>query len=201
MDRLTVLLHIESAPATDTHTLQLFVIRLFNIAASALKLALSGYYQPAYQLLRDMLEIGNLVDLFGADRRKISEWRMADNQKLKKDFGPAAVRKALSALPQFQAQDRGSKYALLSRHASHVTYIGFQLLSPNNSPQLGPFVHEKFLRAVLEDEGMHLSHAVFALDMLFPQDESVPHLQARLAFTEGLKKYREKYISGARTEL
>ena len=57
LDHLSILMQVESTPGSDSHTLQLFVIRLFNTGASTLKLGLSGYYQIAFQLLRDSLEL------------------------------------------------------------------------------------------------------------------------------------------------
>jgi len=48
---------------TEQRTIQLVGIRLFNAAASAVKLALSGYYQPAFHQVRDILETGFLLDL------------------------------------------------------------------------------------------------------------------------------------------
>lgn len=167
---------------------------MFSVGASALKLALSGYYQPAYQLLRDMLETVNLVDLFRADHSKISEWRGADDKKLAKDFGPAAVRKALSAFPQFVGQDRQKKYALISRHASHATYKGFQLIAPENQPRMGPFLHGKFLKAFLEDQGMHLSHVALALGTLFERDISPLVLSAKGDYLARLGQYHRKYL-------
>ena len=38
--------------------MQLLGIRLFNAAASGMKLALSGYYQTAFQQARDIMETG-----------------------------------------------------------------------------------------------------------------------------------------------
>jgi hypothetical protein len=48
----------------DETTMQLLGIRLFNAAASGIKLALSGYYQTAFHQARDIIEIGYLLDYF-----------------------------------------------------------------------------------------------------------------------------------------
>jgi hypothetical protein len=50
-------------------TVQLLGIRLFNAAASGMKLALSGYYQTAFQQARDIMENGFLLDYFGCGKQ------------------------------------------------------------------------------------------------------------------------------------
>lgn len=196
LDHLTVLQQAASSPGDDRHTAQLFVIRLFNIGASALKLGLSGYYQQSFQLLRDSLELVNLIDLFRADRTKISAWRLADSKELKKDFGPAAVRTALETFPQFKGQKAGrdKTYATFSEHAAHTTYRGFKLVTLGNSPRLGPFMNAKLLKALLEDLGRHLAHATMALSTLFDKDVGLVVLASKGAYIESLRRYHEKYI-------
>ena len=132
LDHLTELVGVESIAGDDRHTIQLFVMRLFNVGSTVLKLGLSGYYQQAFQLLRDALELVNLIDLFRADRTRIAEWRTADNKKLKKAFGPATVREALEKLSQYRGQKSGREktYAMFSEYAVHTTYRGFKLVSP-----------------------------------------------------------------------
>ncbi len=92
MDHLVNLQAIQSEPGSDTHTLQLIGFRLFNVGATAIKLGLSGYYQAAFQLLRDSLELVNLVDLFNSDSSAISLWRTADEKSWKREFLPVRVR-------------------------------------------------------------------------------------------------------------
>ena len=194
-DHLNVLLQVKATPGDDQHTAQLFVIRLFNVGASALKLGLSGYYQQAFHLLRDSLELVNLVDLFAVEPNKISEWRLADDKTLRKSFGPAAVRQALDGHTEYVGQEaeRARLYALFSGHAAHMTYKGFNLVAPGNSPRMGPFFDEKLLRALMEDMGKHLSHAALGLGLLF-EDVEMPILEGKAAYLETLKRYHEKYI-------
>jgi hypothetical protein len=42
-------------------------VRVFNAAGACLKLARGGYFQPAFAMVRDMLEIEFLSDLFRRD--------------------------------------------------------------------------------------------------------------------------------------
>ena len=196
LDQLIALQNAGSIPGDDVHTAQLFTIRLFNIGASTLKLGLSGYYQQAFQLLRDSLEIVNLLDLFRADHAKLAEWRLADNKVLKKKFGPAAVRSALDAHPQYKGQKAGRDriYAMFSEHAAHATYRGFNLIAPGNSPRIGPFFDSKLLRALLEDLGKHLAHATLAVSTLFSKAEEPAVLASRSAYLVKLARYQGKYI-------
>jgi hypothetical protein len=196
LDHLIALLNESTNPGSDAHTVQLFAIRLFNIGASALKLGLSGYYQQAFQLMRDVLELVNLLDLFRADRSKIAEWRLADNKILKKHFSPASVRTALDSFPDYKGQKAGRdrQYAIFSEHAAHATYRGFNLVAPNNQPRIGPFFDEKLLQAFLEDLGRHLSHVSLAVSTLLDANESTTVLAAKAAYISSLRGYHDKYI-------
>jgi hypothetical protein len=196
LNYLTVLLEVKTQPGDDLHTLQLLVIRQFNVGASAAKLGLSGYYQHAFQVLRDSLELVNLVDLFRAEPAKVTEWRTADERQLAKTFSPRAVRDALAKLPEFSGQDRKRLYALFSGIASHATYKGFQLIAPGNSPRFGPFFDKKLLKALLEDLGKLLSHAALSLGRPFEHAE-LPIQLAKADYIESLRRYYEKHIRAA----
>ncbi len=196
LDHITNLLQVESTPDTDMHTVQLFAIRLFNIGATTLKVGLCGYYQQGFQLLRDSLETVNLLDLFRRDGAKICEWRTADDKKLKKDFGPAAVRQALDKFPAYRGQKNGREkfYGQLSKYAAHTTYRGFTLITSGSEAKLGPFPDPKFLRALLEDTGRYLSHATISLSSLISGDKTTQALEAKASYHDSLQKYKDKYI-------
>lgn len=68
------LTHDHPHASDDELTLQFLGIRLFNSAASSIKLALSGYYQNAFQHLRDILETYFLIDYLLSYREKIPVW-------------------------------------------------------------------------------------------------------------------------------
>lgn len=201
LDHLVALQQANSAPADDTHTVQLFAIRLFNTGGSANKLGLSGYYQQAFQLLRDSLELVNLLDLFRASPTKITEWRLADNRHLKKHFGPAAVRTALDEFSEYKGQKAGRErlYATLSEHAAHATYRGFVLVAPGNRPRLGPFFDNKLLQALLEDLGPHLAHATLAASLLIDDEVSSSVLLAKAEYLDRLRRYHDQYLRPTRT--
>jgi hypothetical protein len=193
MDHLTVLIRVGTAPGSRQHTLQLLAIRLLNNAASVLKLGLSGYYQVGFQLIREMLELVNLVDLFSVEPDKIDVWRTADDKTHKEVFYPVKVRQALEKHPRFSGHRRDGLYKTFSNYAAHPTYKGFQLIAPGNTPQIGAFFDEQLLGALLYEAGRHLPHATISLSLVFGEvDESV--LLAKAAYVNQLRRYHDKYV-------
>ena len=65
----------------DKLMVQLLGIRMFNSAGSAMKLLLSGYYQNAATLMRELLETANLVDYFTINPKLITRWRTASDKE------------------------------------------------------------------------------------------------------------------------
>jgi hypothetical protein len=69
-----------TSQSENERTAQMLGIRLFNAAASGVKLALSGYYQTAFQQARDIMETGFLLDYFRTSPEKIAVWRKSSNE-------------------------------------------------------------------------------------------------------------------------
>ncbi len=67
----------------DETTMQLLGIRLFNAAASGMKLALSGYYQTAFHQARDIMETGFLLDYFRSSPEQRTVWKQSDQKGAK----------------------------------------------------------------------------------------------------------------------
>ena len=86
--------HDYTNQSDDELTLQFLGIRLFNTGASALKLGLSGYCQQGFSLLRDVIEVGFLLDYFGSWPEKISEWKASSDADRMNKFGPKHIRAA-----------------------------------------------------------------------------------------------------------
>jgi len=76
--------------------IQYLGLRIFNGCASAIKLGLSGYYQNAFVLVRDVFETVQLLDYLSTYPEKLLVWEAADKKKRKNEFGPADIRKALA---------------------------------------------------------------------------------------------------------
>jgi hypothetical protein len=79
----------------DLKLIQVLGMRTFNDFGAAVKLCLSGYYQNAALILRDVLETTFLIDLFRGDRTLIAQWRLADKASRLRDFKPVRVRTLL----------------------------------------------------------------------------------------------------------
>jgi hypothetical protein len=107
-------------PASNNElTLQYLGVRLFNAAGASVKLALSGYYQKAFDQVRDLIETYFLVDYLSTYPEKIDEWKRADKQKRISHFGPGFVRNALDKRDGYTSGDRlgelGSSRAVFRR--------------------------------------------------------------------------------------
>ena len=108
-------------------TVQLLGIRLFNAAASGVKLALSGYYQTAFQQARDILETGFLLDYFRTFPESVAAWRTADRATRRELFEPVKIREALDKRDGDTQMRRAEQYRKLSELASHATWRGFAM--------------------------------------------------------------------------
>jgi hypothetical protein len=102
-------------------TTQMLGIRLFNAAASGLKLALSGYYQTAFHQARDIMETGFLLDYVRTSPDKIQVWKTADRATRRKLFDPVQIRKVLDERDGDTEMKRAAGYSKLSELASHAT--------------------------------------------------------------------------------
>lgn len=147
----------------DERTISHLGIRVFNSFATAWKLMASGYYQPATLILRDIVETTNLVNAFRIDRTLIEKWRKADRRSLKRDFGPASIRKILDNAAGLGKSRREEIYIKFSTLAGHPTVDGFSMLRPKGmDAQIGPFSDITALRAVMEEMGMLALQTGFA---------------------------------------
>ncbi len=114
-------------------------IRLFNTSAAATKLARCGYYQPAFTMVRDLMETELLLDLFSRKRVHLTDWRTLPDRERMKRFTPAKVRTILDDLDGFVERKRERAYSILSSYAAHPTPEGWVVISPDNMTQMGPF--------------------------------------------------------------
>ena len=132
------------AYSDDTQALVILrlMARVFNTTGACLKLVRAGYFQPAFTMVRDLLEIEFLADLFVRDRKHLRRWISVDAKTRKKEFKQITIRDALDKLDGQTQKKRAKAYALLSTHATHVDVDGFQMISPNSMTQIGPFPRE-----------------------------------------------------------
>src|SRR5207253_837503 len=144
-DALTALL--KHHPDKDGQELQILRlgIRAFNAAAAAMKLGRAGYYQPASAMVRDIVEVQFLVDLFRRDQSRLEAWIKLEPREREKAFRPVKVRELLDDMDGFTKRKRADAYKLLSNYAAHVSPEGFKIIPPGGLTQIGPYPSKEIL--------------------------------------------------------
>jgi hypothetical protein len=99
---------------------------LFGVS---LKVALSGYYQTAFQQARDIMETGYLLDYFRTSPQQRAVWKQADRKTRGQFFDPVKIRIALDERDSDTTKKREAEYNKLSELASHATFRGFRLMA------------------------------------------------------------------------
>ena len=72
-------------------------IRCFNSGAAALKLLRCGYFQPALTMVRDLVEVSFLMDLFKKEPASLRDWLRLPEEARKRKFKPVSVRQQLKS--------------------------------------------------------------------------------------------------------
>jgi hypothetical protein len=171
--------------------MQLLGVRLFNAAASGLKLALSGYYQTAFHQARDILEVGYLMDYFRTSPEQRAVWKQADRKTRREQFDPVRIRIALDARDNDTSKKRFEEYNKLWELASHANFGGFRLTTRGQFAEMGPFVEKQYLLAWLEEMVLRLGPSAVMYANQFPDPD--PRLaqffrQFGTELVEGFKK-------------
>ena len=175
-------------------TLQYLGIRLFNAAGASIKLAFSGYYQKAFDQVRDVIETYFLVDFLSTYPDKIDEWKLADKKTRISHFGPQLNPNALDKRDGYTSGERKRIYDLISELASHASYRGISLITmgPDNMAQVGPFFDEKKLATWLKEMAIRLSHAAVVL-VSNPEGSDMTLQITRKHYLEVVDKWWSKY--------
>lgn len=170
--------------------------RLYNSSAAALRLALTGYYQPALTMIRDMLETNFLLDYFSLDSDTlVTRWRTASPAERKKEFAPAAIRKALDKRDGFKEKKREAAYRRLCELGAHPTWNGFALISEKQEHgltiKMGPFLNEGTLHTTIGELVKTIVQAATSFAILLPiAEDTIPVRQQYLAqFAQWQAKY------------
>lgn len=160
---------IERALRTYDHrsTDELIVLRLaarcFNSGAAALRLARMGYYNQCLSLVRDLMEVTLLLDLFERDPATISEWTNASEDGRFKKFSPIKVRLRLEEIEKQSGKtplNRQPTYQRFCTYGTHASPESFVLISPDTMTKIGPFPDEDRLKVMIEEIVQHLTFAV-----------------------------------------
>ena len=182
--------------SADEKTIQYLGLRIFNSCASVLKLGLSGYYQSAFALVRDVFETVLLIDYFRSEPSKIAVWESSNRKQRMKEFGPASLRKALDKRDGFTEGRRKVMYDQLSEYASHATAPGFRLVAPEGLGNIGPFLSEKYLKALIEELVKYAVHAGIIFSGFFDNVSNELILE-KLAFVEHINGWRHTYFGAS----
>ena len=168
---LADLLRQVSIEDENLKVIQVLGMRTFNAFGASLKLALSGYSQNSAVIMRDVLETVFLLSLFEGDRALIERWRCADDKAQRRDFSPAAVRKALDERDGFEGRKREEMYRMFSELAAHPTMKSVYMMRPQKDGDavIGPFMAQDSLQAVLSEMGRLAVQVGEVLDHFFPE--------------------------------
>ena len=176
----------------DETTMQWLGIRLFNAAASGLKMSLSGYYQTAFHQARDILETGYLLDYFRTSPEQRAVWKQADRKTRRQYFDPVKIRIALDARDEDTSRKREAEYNKLSELASHATVRGFGLTARDGGGELGPFVEKTSLLSWLEEIVLRLGPSAVMYANQFPNaDGALEQFMSQVA-TELIEGWHEQ---------
>lgn len=175
-------------------TLQMLGIRLFNAAATSIKLGQAGYYQKAFDGVRDVLETYFLVDYLTTNPEKIAEWKTADKKTRIAKFGPGFVRTELDKRDRYTSGVRKKVYDLISEYASHASYPGFRLImNDQNLGEIGPFFNQQKHDAWLRELATRLMHAAVIL-VSNPEGQDQMLLLTRAHYLESVNQWMSKYM-------
>ena len=180
----------------DELTYQLFGIRLFNAASASIKLALSGYYQKAFDHVRDVLETYFLLDYLTTHSGRLDEWKKSDKKARMKLFGPGVIRDALDKRDGYMNGERTKIYGLISEYASHISCLGFRLVTnEQNLGEVGPFYDRSKLEAWLQELAKRLYHAPVILAHDHRGIDGVL-LATRAHYLNAVNAWVAKYLGG-----
>ncbi len=164
--------------------------RMFNAFGASLNLLLSGYHQKGAMIMRDVMETMFLMDLFNTDQAAIERWRCANDNKSKREFSPAEVRRALDARDGDETGNRGTAYKMLCELATHPTLGTQYMIRPELDSDMitGPFMGDRILRQGLEQIGVLAVQAGAILDAFLPEGYEVEGVRESSALI------REKWL-------
>lgn len=168
-------------------------VRCFNSGASALRLLRCGYFQPAVTMMRDLLEVFCLMDLFVREPSSMQDWLSMANKDRMEHFRPVRVRKRLEKFDANRAKERQATYNMFSEIAAHANPNGYHLISPDNMTRIGPFVDYGYFRPGIEELASRLSSATAAFCNLIEIDHARA-LEAKARFVADLMQWRKQYF-------
>lgn len=185
----------------DFKVIKMLSARMFNAFGASLNLLLSGYHQKSAMIMRDVMETMFLMDLFVTDHATIERWRCTNDNKSKREFFPAEVRKTLDARDGDETGKRGKAYKMLCELATHPTLGTQYMIRPEKDSDMlvGPFMGDKILRQGLEQLGVLAVQAGAILDAFLPEGYEVEGIRESSAlirerWLEAFSKQASKHL-------
>lgn len=139
----------------DENVIHVLAMRTSTDFCASLTLALAGYWRHSFLVQRGILETVFLLDLFKGDRSQIKQWRLADDDEMKRKFNPGRVRDLLDSRDGFKEGKRKADYDVFSKYTAHPTKKSEYLMKPqpDGEPVSGAFFAPHLLIAALNDMG------------------------------------------------
>lgn len=186
------------APKTpDESTIMALGARVYNSAAGALYLTRSGYYQTALMLMRDIIEVTNLLDYFLGHKTDITGWRTLPNRERRKRFSPKIIRDVLNRRDHLPRDVRNEYYSLLSECAVHATFQGIELLMKDKKIMVGPFSDRRLTEAVFSFLPQLTSFGTQVFLRHFQDVDEKTYIGMLLTYNEIFLAWQKKHLPGA----
>ncbi len=183
-------------PTEDGKTVSSIVARVFNSTAGCLREALHGYYQTSFGLMRDLVEIGTLLDYFSVHPGQISRWRQVTNTERLQEFNGGHLRKILDDRDGFVGQKRKRDYQAFSEHAAHLTFPALKMLqAADGSTQWGPHLNEKQLRECIYELGRRVALCSTLVVCLLPQTVADEDIDGATQLLSDTRRQQELYAA------
>jgi hypothetical protein len=187
--------------STDELIVLRLAARCFNSGAAALRLARMGYYNQCLSLVRDLMEVTLLLDLFERDPSTISEWTKASEDGRSKKFSPIKVRLRLEEIEKQNGKtplNRQPTYQRFCTYGTHASPESFVLISPDMMTKIGPFPDEGRLKAMIEEIVQHLTFAVIVF-LSHLDEENDDAVELRGKFYDRADIWANEFIRGKPT--
>lgn len=172
----------------NTKSIQYLGIRIINSVFSMKNLLLSGYYQNAFMIFRDLIETGFLMEYFLQYPSKIEEWR--NSAERSSEFKPANIRDKLN-----QTEVRRYIYQTYCKIASHPNWEGIKLVSKDGVMQTLPEFNPLYLILGLQNLAIFVPHYCLVYIHFMKSDEpEVENLKNKFIIYYDMKQ-KEGYFT------
>lgn len=170
-------------------TIQLIATRLAFSAASAFTLALNGYYHNSMMIIRDIMEIGFLLDYFTYKPESILDWTTCNDEKRKSDYSVPVLYRKLTGLEKTHNNSRKFIYSEYSRMFTHASPNFAFLITKNGERITDPMIRDDQLEFCIWELSLWTEFAMVSyLSNLYPKENRPPNSQVDKLIAQ-LKQY------------